>query len=45
MAKAMADQGARAMKAAEAKNKDEILAAGDELNVTCTNCHNRYKRG
>jgi cytochrome c556 len=32
------------MKAADAKDKDGIVAAGGDLNLTCDNCHARYSR-
>ena len=35
--------GTKAMKAAEAKDKDGIVAAGGDLNKTCDNCHARYR--
>ena len=40
----MMDQGQKAMKAADAKDKDGIVAAGGDLNNTCDNCHARYSR-
>jgi len=40
----MMDQGQKAMKAADAKDKDGIVAAGGDLNTTCDNCHARYSR-
>jgi hypothetical protein len=40
----MIEQGKKAMKAAEAKDKDGIVAAGGDLNTTCDNCHARYSR-
>ncbi len=44
MTRDMIDQGQKAMKAAEAKDKDGIVAAGGDLNNTCDNCHARYSR-
>jgi len=44
MTRDMMEQGQKAMKAAEAKNKDGIVAAGGDLNTTCDNCHARYSR-
>jgi hypothetical protein len=44
MTRDMMDQGQKAMKAAEAKDKDGIVAAGGDLNTTCDNCHARYSR-
>jgi hypothetical protein len=40
----MIEQGKKAMKAAEAKDKEGIVAAGGDLNATCDNCHARYSR-
>ena len=40
----MIEQGKKAMKAADAKDKDGIVAAGGDLNNTCDNCHARYSR-
>jgi hypothetical protein len=40
----MMEQGKKAMAAARAKDKDKIVEAGGELNVTCDNCHARYSR-
>jgi hypothetical protein len=44
MTRDMMAQGQKAMKAAEAKDKDGIVAAGGDLNTTCDNCHARYSR-
>jgi len=44
MTRDMMEQGRKAMKAAEAKDKDGIVAAGGDLNNTCDNCHARYSR-
>ena len=44
MTRDMMEQGRKAMKAAEAKDKDGIVAAGGDLNTTCDNCHARYSR-
>jgi hypothetical protein len=44
MAQAMAASGAKALKAAEAKNPDGILAVGEEINRTCDGCHEKYSR-
>jgi hypothetical protein len=35
---------ARALKGAEARNGGEILAAGEVINESCDNCHQRYVR-
>jgi hypothetical protein len=44
MTRDMMEQGQKAMKAAEAKDKDGIVAAGGDLNTTCDNCHARHSR-
>jgi hypothetical protein len=44
MTRAYMDAGARALKAAEAKDKDGIVDAGGDLNTTCDNCHAKYQR-
>jgi hypothetical protein len=44
MTRDMMEQGQKAMKAAEAKDKEGIVAAGGDLNNTCDNCHARYSR-
>jgi hypothetical protein len=44
MTRDMMEQGQKAMKAADAKDKDGIVAAGGDLNATCDNCHARYSR-
>lgn len=44
MVKAMADAGTKALEAANAKSADGILAVGEEINITCNNCHERYLR-
>jgi hypothetical protein len=44
MAKAMADAAQIALKATTDKNPDGILAAGEKINETCDNCHQKYQR-
>ena len=44
MSKAMADAGQIALKATEAKNAEGILDAGEAINMTCDNCHQKYQR-
>jgi hypothetical protein len=44
MAKAMADAGQIALKAAESKNPEGILEAGEAINQSCDNCHQKYQR-
>jgi hypothetical protein len=38
------DTSTRALKGAEAKDTNEILAAGEVINQSCDNCHERYMR-
>lgn len=42
--RAMMDAGQKALTAAEAKDKDGILAAGSDINTTCDDCHAKYER-
>jgi hypothetical protein len=44
MAKAMGDAGQTALKATTDKNPEGILAAGETINQTCDNCHQKYQR-
>jgi hypothetical protein len=44
MAKAMADAGQIALKAADAKKPEGILEAGEAINQSCDNCHEKYQR-
>jgi len=44
MAKAMADAGQIALKAAEGKKPEGILEAGETINKTCDDCHQKYQR-
>lgn len=44
MSRALADAGLAALKAAEAKNADGILSAGEVINESCDNCHLKYQR-
>jgi hypothetical protein len=44
MSRALADAGLAALKAAEAKNADGILSAGEVINESCDNCHQKYQR-
>lgn len=44
MAKAMAEAGQQALKAADAKDAEGILAAGEVINESCDNCHAKYQR-
>jgi hypothetical protein len=42
LAQAMVDTGAAAIKAADAKNPDQMFDAGAEIYSVCTNCHSKY---
>jgi len=42
MARALVDQAEATLKAAEAKNSDALLKAGDDVYLTCETCHARY---
>jgi|SRR5262245_20311371 len=44
MAKAMADAAQTALQATTDKNPEGILAAGEKINETCDNCHQKYQR-
>jgi len=44
MARAMADAGQIALKAAAAKKPEGILEAGETINMSCDNCHQKYQR-
>lgn len=42
MARAQVDAAQAALKAAEAKNVEELATAGDQIYETCAACHERY---
>src|SRR5688500_17185725 len=44
MSRALTDAGIVALKAAEAKNADGLLGAGEAVNTSCDNCHEKYQR-
>ena len=44
-AKLMLDAGAAAVKAAKAKNVEQIAALSDQLMESCTSCHRHYRKG
>jgi hypothetical protein len=44
MSQAMADAGQIALKAAQAKSPEGILEAGEAINMSCDNCHQKYQR-
>jgi hypothetical protein len=44
MTRAMIDKATAALKAAEAKTTEGLLASGGDINATCDNCHAKYSR-
>jgi hypothetical protein len=44
MARELVKTGTVALRAAEAKDKEGILASGGDINETCDNCHAKYQR-
>jgi hypothetical protein len=44
MSKAMIEAGRLSLKAVESKSTDGLLAAGENVNTSCDNCHRRYQR-
>jgi hypothetical protein len=44
MTRAFMDESQKALKAAEAKNKDAIFESGEHINRTCDTCHAKYQR-
>ncbi len=42
LARALVDAGLVALKAIDAKNADALLEAGDAIEMTCEQCHERY---
>ncbi len=42
LSQAMVDTGAAAMRAAEAKNADQLFQAGADIYSVCSNCHVKY---
>jgi hypothetical protein len=42
IAQAMVETGAKAIKAAEARNADQVFDVGGEIYEVCTNCHSKY---
>jgi hypothetical protein len=44
MAHALIEKGTVALKAAEAKSTEGLLASGGDINATCDNCHAKYLR-
>lgn len=44
MSQALIDSSMVAVKAVEAKSKDDVFAAGEAIYMACDNCHMRYQR-
>jgi len=44
MSRAMIDSAQLTLKAVANKNPEEVLAAGEIVNMSCDNCHERYTR-
>ena len=45
MSQAMIESGKAALKATQDKNAEGVLAAGEQVNMSCDGCHRRYQRG
>ena len=45
MSEAMIEAGKVALKATQDKNTEGVLAAGEQVNMSCDACHRRYQRG
>ena len=45
VAQALVNAGTLAFRAAEAKNEDALIEAGDQVYATCEGCHSRYLEG
>src|SRR5262245_456305 len=44
-AAALIDGGKAALKAAEARSAEGVLASGEGINASCDECHRKYQRG
>jgi hypothetical protein len=44
MSQAMVDAAKQTMAAVQKKDPEAVLAAGEAVNVSCDNCHERYRR-
>jgi hypothetical protein len=45
MSQALTAAGTKALKAAQAQSPDDVMAVGEDLYLSCDNCHQRYMRG
>jgi len=45
MSQAMIESGKAALKATQDKNAEGVLAASEQVNMSCDGCHRRYQRG
>jgi hypothetical protein len=43
--RALIEAGKEALKAAQTKDVEGVFAAGEPVNLSCDNCHLKYKRG
>jgi len=44
MSRALSDAGMATLKAVEARSPEGVLDAGEQVNTSCDNCHERYQR-
>jgi hypothetical protein len=44
MSQAMIDAAKQTLQAVEKKSPDDVLESGEAVNVSCDNCHERYRR-
>jgi hypothetical protein len=45
MSQALIDAGTLALRATAAKNAEQVMAVGEDVNASCDNCHRKYQRG
>ena len=45
MAQALVDAGKLTLEATRAQNAEQLLAAGEKVNISCDDCHRKYQRG
>jgi hypothetical protein len=45
MSRAMSEAGLKALKATRAKSVEGVLDVGEDLYLSCDNCHRKYQRG
>ena len=44
MSQAMIDAAKQTLQAVDKKNPEDVLASGETVNISCDNCHERYRR-